>query len=183
MKTILRVGLSAVLTAIVANPTSGLAADLKPGDKAPEFEMVGSDGKTYKLSDFKGKKAVVVAWFPKAFTGGCTAECKSMRESSKAIRNFEVAYFAASVDEPEKNRDFAKSLDLDFPILSDPGHKAAKAYGVLNPARNVTVRWTFYIGLDGKIQHIDKMVKTKEHGEHIAAKLKELGVPEAKPKS
>ena len=65
---------------------SANAAELKVGADAPDFELKASDGKTYKLSDFKGKQAVVVAWFPKAFTGGCTKECKSMREYGKLIR-------------------------------------------------------------------------------------------------
>ena len=64
---------------------SASGADLKVGDPAPPFSLAGSDGKTYTLADFKGKSAVVVAWFPKAFTGGCTKECKSLRANSKAL--------------------------------------------------------------------------------------------------
>lgn len=177
--------LALAMAAVVGQGTVQ-AADLKEGDDAPNFELKASDGKTYKLSDFKGKKAVVIAWFPKAFTGGCTKECKSMREHGKAIRDFEVAYFTASCDpvEGEKgNAAFAKSLDLDYPILSDPEKKVAKDYGVLNADRGVPNRWTFYISKDGKIQFIDKNVKTEAHGEHIAAKLKELGVAKAEKKS
>jgi peroxiredoxin Q/BCP len=147
------------------------------GEKAPEFKLQGTDGKEYSLADFAGKKAVVVAWFPKAFTGGCTAECKDMRASGDALRKFEVAYFTASVDEPQKNADFAKSLDLDFPILSDPTKKTAEIYGVVHAGRPVAERWTFYIGSDGKIKAVDKMVNTKEAGKDMAKKLEELGVP------
>jgi peroxiredoxin Q/BCP len=152
------------------------AEELKPGDKAPGFELPGSDGKKYKLDDFKGKRAVVVAWFPKAFTGGCTAECKSLRASGDLVREFDVAYFAASCDTAKLNQDFAKSLDLDFPILSDPDKKTAQAYGVVDEKRPLPQRWTYYIGTDGKILHIDKQVKTESHGQDVAAKLKELGV-------
>ena len=70
--------------------------------QAPDFSLPGTDGKTHKLSDYKGK-TVVVAWYPAAFTGGCTAECKSFRDSGEAIKKFDVAYFMASVDTPEKN--------------------------------------------------------------------------------
>ena len=91
------------------------------------------------------------------------------------MRKFDVAYFTASVDPVEKNTDFAKSLDLDYPILSDPDKKAAKALGCLN-ARGLSNRWTYYIGKDGKILHVDKKVKAGSHGEDIAAKLEELGV-------
>ena len=145
------------------------------GDEAPAFELKGSDGKTYSSDQFKGKQAVVIAWFPKAFTGGCTKECKSMRESGDLIRNYDVAYFTASVDDVEKNTEFAKSLELDYPILSDPDKTVAKALGCLNE-RGVTNRWTYYIGKDGKILYIDKSVKTEDHGKDIAAKLGELGV-------
>ena len=149
----------------------------KVGDAAPDFELKGSDGKTYRLSQFKGKKPVVVAWYPKAFTGGCTAECKSMKEQGDQIRKYDVAYFTASVDDAETNKKFAESLELDYPILSDPTKETAKAYGVLNE-RGMANRWTFYIGKDGKIQHVDRSVKTAQHGADIAAKLKELGAAE-----
>lgn len=155
------------------------AADLKVGDVAPDFTLAGSDGKTYKLSEFKDKKAVVVAWFPKAFTPGCTAECKSMRADGKAIRDFEVAYFAASVDDVETNKRFAESLELDFPILCDPTKATATAYGVVTPQRAVPFRWTYFIAKDGTIAHIEKGVQAGSHGKDIAAKLKELGVQTA----
>jgi peroxiredoxin Q/BCP len=155
-------------------------AELKVGDAAPDFSLPGTDGKTYKLSDFKGKQAVVVAWFPKAFTGGCTAECKSLAANGDKIRKFDVAYFMASVDplEGEKgNKAFAKSEKADFPMLSDEDKSVATAYGVLNP-RGVTNRWTFYIDKEGKIAAIDKAVKPATSAEDMVAKLKELKVPE-----
>ena len=68
MKSFLLMALAAAAGVALASVTQ--AADLKPGDEAPDFELPGSDGKTYRLSDFRGKKAVVIAWFPKAFTGG-----------------------------------------------------------------------------------------------------------------
>ena len=158
---------------------SGGAAEggeLKVGDKAPAFSLEGSDGKTYSLDQFKGKKAVVLNWFPKAFTGGCTAECKSFRELSKTMEGKDVAYFTASVDTPEENAKFAKSLDLDYPILSDPDKSVAEAYGVVHGSRKVPERWTFYIDKDGIIREIDKNIQTKEAGADVARKIKELGL-------
>ncbi len=151
------------------------AAELKVGDKAPDFSLQGSDGKTYTLDQFKGKSAVVVAWFPKAFTGGCTKECKSLRANSKALKDLNVAYFTASVDTAELNEKFAKSLDLDYPILSDPDKTVANAYGVMSP-RGFSNRWTFYIDKDGIIREIDKKVNTDKAGEDVAAKVKSLGL-------
>jgi peroxiredoxin Q/BCP len=169
-----------VASALFLQPSSADAKDLEVGDEAPVFELPGSDEETYKLEDFRDKQVVVIAWFPKAFTGGCTAECKSMKEQGEAIRKYDVAYFTASCDEPEKNQEFAKSLELDYPILSDPSKDVATAYGVVHPGREVPERWTFYVGLDGKILAIDKEVKTKSHGEDIAKRLEELGVAEKK---
>lgn len=155
---------------------SAAAAELKVGDDAPNFKMVGTDGKTHSLADYKGKKAVVIAWFPKAKTGGCTKECKSMREFGKDLRQYNVAYFTASCDTPSYNGEFAQELMLDYPILSDPTTENATAFGVLPEGKKTPSRWTFYIGEDGKILAIDKMVKTETHGQDIAAKLGALGV-------
>jgi peroxiredoxin Q/BCP len=152
------------------------AAELKEGDEAPAFSLKGSDDKTYALDDFKGKKAVVVAWFPKAFTPGCTKECTAMRADGKELRKYDVAYFTASVDTPELNKKFAESLNLDYPILSDPDKSVAREYGVLKPDGGFANRWTFYIGKDGKILYVDKNVNTTEHAKDIAKKLDELGV-------
>jgi thioredoxin-dependent peroxiredoxin len=157
---------------------NAVAEELKVGDKAPDFQLSASDGKTYKLSDYTGKQAVVLAWFPAAFTQGCTIECKSLAEHGADIRKYDVTYFMASVDpiEGEKgNKAFAESQKADFPLLSDPTKKTAEAYGVLNP-RGVASRWTFYIGKDGTITHIDKAVKPATSAEDMAAKLGELKV-------
>ncbi|MGC3968684.1 MAG: redoxin domain-containing protein [Pirellulales bacterium] len=166
------------LFALSAVVTTGAveAAELQVGSPAPDFTLVGTDGKSYKLSDFKDKQAVVVAWFPKAKTGGCTKECKNMKAEGDAIRQFNVAYFTASVDDPKLNKEFSDDLGLDYPILSDPTKATAKDYGILND-RGVANRVTFYIGADGKILFIDKTVKTDTHGADIAKKLGELGVP------
>jgi peroxiredoxin Q/BCP len=159
------------------------AAELQVGDPAPNFTMVGSDGKTYSLSDFKGKRAVVLAWFPKAFTGGCTVECKSLAANGAKIRAYDVAYFMAStdaVDGEKGNKAFAESEKADFPILSDPNKEAANAYGVVHPERGFAMRWTFYIDKDGKIAAIDKAVKPPTSAEDMVAKLEELKVPKVK---
>jgi peroxiredoxin Q/BCP len=158
---------------------NAVAEELKVGDKAPDFELKASDGKTYKLSSFAGKQAVVLAWFPAAFTQGCTIECKSLAEHGADIKKYDVTYFMASVDpiEGEKgNKAFAESQKADFPLLSDPTKDTAKAYGVLND-RGVANRWTFYIDKDGKISYIEKMVKPDTSAEDMISKLAELKVP------
>ena len=170
-------------------PTSAPAAPtLKIGDMAPDFTLQGTDGKTHKLSDYRGKQTVVLAWFPKAFTQGCTIECKSLAENGDKIKKYDVAYFMASVDPLDENVKFAKATSVklgdqmvdkkeaDFPLLSDPTKETATKYGVLN-ARGMANRWTFYIDRQGKIAAIDTAVKPPTSAEDMLAKLAELNVP------
>jgi peroxiredoxin Q/BCP len=89
------------------------------------------------------------------------------------LRQFDVAYFAASVDTPETNAKFARSLKLDFPILSDPSRDVARAYGVLGPS-GFAQRRTFYIGKDGRIAAVDTKVSAGSHGEDVVKQLANL---------
>jgi peroxiredoxin Q/BCP len=156
--------------------TAGVrAADLAVGDVAPEFSLEGTDGKTHSLSEFKGK-TVVLAWYPKAYTSGCTVECKSLAEHGDLIRQFDTVYFMASVDPIDKNKGFAAEQKADFPLLSDPTKATAKAYGVLN-AMGVASRVTFVIGADGKIVAIDRNVNPATAAQDIAATLAKLDIP------
>ena len=186
MRALFAIGLAAALA--VPLMAQAPAAELKVGDPAPDFKLQATDGKTYQLSDFKGKKALVVAWFPKAFTQGCTIECKSLAENGDRIRKFDVAYFMASVDPLEDNIRFAKATkvelngqtvekkEADFPLLADPTKETAKAYGVLAANGAFANRWTFYIDKDGKISYIEKMVNPAKSAEDMVAKLGELKV-------
>ena len=174
MRALLAIGL---LTALSVS-LSAQNPELKVGDPAPNFKLQASDGKTYQLSDFKGKKAVVVAWFPKAFTRGCTIECKSLAENGTKIREYDVAYFMASVDPLDQNTKFAAEQKADFPLLSDPTKETATAYGVLMPA-GIANRWTFYIDKDGRVAAIDKAVKPDTSAQDMVAKLAELKVAKA----
>jgi len=149
--------------------------ELKVGDPAPDFTLEASNGRTYKVSEFRNKQAIVLAWFPKAYTRGCTIECKSLAEHGDMIKRYDVAYFMISVDPLDENTAFAEQQHADFPLLSDPTKKTADAYGVLG-AMGMANRWTFYIGKDGTIQSIDKEVKPATSAEDMAAKLHELGV-------
>ena len=152
------------------------AAALDIGDQAPAFSLEGTDGKTYTLEQFHDKQAVVIAWYPKAFTGGCTIECKSLAQNGHLLKRLDVSYFMASVDELEQNQAFAEETEADFPLLSDPSKTVAKAYDVL-AFYGLPYRHTFYIGKDGKILFIDREINAATSAEDMAAKLEELGIP------
>lgn len=163
---------------LLLTSTSTLATDLSVGMQAPNFNLQATNGDFYQLSDYQGKQATVVAWYPMANTRGCTFECKSLTEQGHLIREYNVSYFMVSVDPLNDNREFAKKTGADFPMLSDPTKKAAKAYDVLNLFR-VASRVTFYISIDGKILHIDEDVSPKSAAEDIANKLGELNIEKA----
>ena len=154
---------------------SASATDLKVGDMAPDFKLQATTGDYYQLSDYKGKQAVVLAWYPMANTRGCTIECKSLTEQGHLIREFNVSYVMASVDPIDDNRDFAEKTGADFPMLSDPSKSTAKAYQVLNMFK-VASRVTFYISKEGKIIKIDDDISPKSAAQDMANNLAALGV-------
>ncbi len=194
MRALLTMGLVAglaVATAMAQGPNPNAAPAVptvvKVGDMAPDFSMPGTDGKTHKLSDYRGKQAVVIAWFPRAFTQGCTIECKSLAENGDKIQKYDVAYFMASTDSIEDNTKFAKATSVklgdrvvekkeaDFPMLSDADKSVATKYGVIN-ARGVANRWTFYIDKNGRVTAIDTAVRPETSAEDMLAKLEALKV-------
>ncbi|WP_199610462.1 peroxiredoxin [Flocculibacter collagenilyticus] len=170
-----RLFLSILLTLFIVPLT--IAAELKVGDMAPDFKLQGTDGNIYTLSQFKGKKAVVLAWFPRAYTYGCTIECKSLAENGHLLRKFNAQYFMASVDPIDKNRGFAAETKADFPLLSDPTKEAAEAYGVKH-LLGFAKRHTFYIDKNGKIAKIDRDVEPKTSAEDMAKNMEALGFKE-----
>jgi peroxiredoxin Q/BCP len=197
MRALLTMGLVATLAAgavIAQGPPAAVPTVVKVGDMAPDFSLQGTDGKTHKLSDYRGKQAVVIAWFPRAFTQGCTIECKSLSENGDKIKQYDVAYFMASTDTIEENTKFAKATSVtlqgrgggpatvvekkeaDFPMLSDPTREVALKYGVVTGNGNFASRWTFYIDKSGKVVAIDTAVRPATSAEDMIAKLAELKV-------
>jgi peroxiredoxin Q/BCP len=179
------------------------AGTLAQGPRSPVPTSCGGHGADSRCldrredpgSDYRGKTAVVVAWFPRAFTGGCTIECKSLADNGEKIRKYQVVYFMASTDTIEENTKFAKATtvtlagrggaaptivekkEADFPMLSDPGLAVARAYGVVDGQRTAASRWTFYIDKAGKIAAIDTAVRPASSAEDMIAKLDALKVP------
>jgi len=102
--------------------------ELSPGSRAPSFELKDQTGKTVKLTDFKGKK-LLLYFYPKADTPGCTKQACSIRDSREDLMKMGVAYVGVSPDAPEKQKKFDDKYSLKFPLLSDLDNAVAKAYG------------------------------------------------------
>jgi peroxiredoxin Q/BCP len=164
-----------ILALVISGATIFAQASLKEGDLAPNWKLEGSDGNSYQLSDLRGTH-VVLAFFPKAFTGGCTIECKSIRDSKRQVRRFEFQFFMASTDDVQTAAAFAEQNNANFPILSDDSQSVSDAYGVLG-STGMAKRWTFYIDAEGIVSKIDKNVNPRTAGRELLQNLIALDVP------
>jgi peroxiredoxin len=136
--------------------TSG-KTHLKIGDMAPDFTLPSSAGQTVKLSDLRGKKNVVLAFYPAAFTGGCTKEMQAYQFNLAKFDGTDTQVFGVSTDNTPSQKRFAEDLKVSFPMLSDfATRKVSTDYGVLVPERGIASRATFVIDKEGRIQHIEE---------------------------
>jgi peroxiredoxin len=130
---------------------------LKVGDLAPDFTLPSTTGKPVKLSEFRGQKNVVLAFFPAAFTGGCTKEMQAYQLDLAKFQDADTQVFGVSTDNVPSQKRFAEDLKLSFPILSDfTTRQVSKDYGVLITERGLANRATFVIDKQGRIQHIEE---------------------------
>ncbi len=150
------------------------AADLKPGMAAPPFSAQDQNGKTVKLADFAGKSAVVLYFYPKDDTPGCTKEACSLRDGFEAIKAKGAVILGVSADDVTSHAAFSQKYHLPFSILADPGHTIIDAYGVRMPVMGIAKRVTFIIGRDGVIRSIMTDVKTAEHDRQVLGALASL---------
>jgi len=142
--------------ALLAGAVASASTHLQVGDAAPEFALPATTGEEVRLSGHQGERTVVLAFFPKAFTSGCTQEMKNYQADLTKFVESDAVIYGVSTDDVETNRKFAESLDLEFALLSDPDGEAAQKYGVYNEDRGFASRATFVIGRDGKIAHIEQ---------------------------
>jgi peroxiredoxin Q/BCP len=146
---------------------------LEVGDKAPAFRLQTGEGEWVSSKNFAGKKRVVLYFYPRDDTPGCTKEACSFRDHQKDIRAEGAVVFGVSPDSAESHAKFTGKYKLNFPLLVDKDHKVAEAYGawgekVLYGRRSVgMIRKTFVIGKDGRIEYANHKVKAEGHGEQI----------------
>ena len=156
------------LALLVALTLTALAADAaktpKVGDTAPRIEGKDQDGKTWKLSDHFGKQVVLLYFYPKDETPGCTKQACGLRDRMGDLQKQKVQVVGVSFDSSESHQKFIAKHNLNFPLLADTDGKIADAFGVRRePGKNMARRASFLIGLDGKIAHVTDVPSADVH--------------------
>jgi len=150
---------------------------LNVGDQAPDFSLVSESGETIHLRDYRGQK-LVLYFYPKADTPGCTMEANQFRDALNELSRVKTSVAGVSADPPEALQNFRDKYQLNFPLLSDPEHKTLEAYGVWQEKNMYgrksmgIVRTTYVIGPDGKITHVFPRVKVDGHIHQVLQAVK-----------
>lgn len=145
---------------------------LKEGDKAPQFSAKDQDGNVHSLEDYKGKK-LVVFFYPKASTPGCTAEACNLRDNWEVFKTKGYEILGVSADSEKKQKNFRDKYELPFPLLADENKEVINAFGVWGPKKFMGKKYdgihrtTFVIDEEGKISEVISKVKTKDHAAQI----------------
>lgn len=143
------------------------------GKMPPAFTLENQNGKKIKLRDFKGKKNVVLYFYPKAMTPGCTVQACGIRDTKKEFAKIKTVVLGVSIDSVERLKKFEDKQELNFDLLSDEDHAIASQYGVWGKKKFMgkefmgLKRTTFIIGKDGKLKHTMEKVNTKTHHDDV----------------
>lgn len=157
----------------------GFMALPKIGNMAPAFTLKDQDGNKVSLKDFKGEKNVVLYFYPKASTPGCTVQACGIRDYKKEFAKVDTVVLGVSPDPQARLQKFIEKQKLNFTLLSDEDHKIADKYGSWGPKKFMgkeydgILRQTFIIGKDGKLKEIMDKVKTKTHHDDVLNYIKE----------
>lgn len=152
---------------------------LKVGVKAPAFNLQNQKGEKIRLSSFGGAKNVVIYFYPKAMTPGCTVQACGIRDYKKEFAELDTVVLGISPDPYPRLQKFEDKHELNFDLLSDEDHVIAEKYGVWGLKKFMgkefmgILRTTFIVGKDGKIKHIISKVKTKTHHEDVVEYIRE----------
>lgn len=151
----------------------------KVGNMAPAFTLVDQDGNKVSLKDYKGKNNVVLYFYPKAMTPGCTVQACGVRDSKDKFKKIKTVILGVSPDAPSKLQKFIEKQDLNFTLLSDEDHAVALKYGSWGRKKFMgrefdgILRQTFIIGKDGKLKHVMTKVNTKTHHDDVYNYIKD----------
>jgi len=147
---------------------------VKAGDSAPEFEAVTSEGTKLGLKDLVGKKNIVLYFYPKDDTPGCTKEACSFRDNIQAVRKMGAEVVGVSVDGVESHKKFTSKYNLPFPLISDKEKRIATAYGVLKDTGTSASRVTFIIDKSGKVAKVFPTVDVTKHTQEVIEALRAI---------
>ncbi len=147
---------------------------LKPGDLAPDFVAKDQNGKEWKLSTFKGNKNVLLYFYPKDNTPGCTKQACSLRDNMGSFKSVDVEVVGVSMDSEESHKRFITQHNLNFTLLADTEGKIVEKYGVSKPDKKMARRVSFLINKEGKIVHITDNPDQQVHIDEMRLALKEL---------
>lgn len=153
-------------------------ADIEQGEQAPDFELRDGSRQPVRLSDYHGKKAVVLVFYPAAFSGICTSELCSIRDRIEDFSNDDVETLAVSTDAPPALKAFADREGLEFPLLADfwPHGEVARQYGVFNERVGTAERATFVIDRDGTVAYsVHNDLGDARDDEAYSEALREIG--------
>ena len=154
----------------------------KIGNLAPAFTLLDQDGKKVSLKQFRGGKNVVLYFYPRAMTPGCTVQACAIRDSKKVFARLNTVVLGVSPDPVAKLGRFIEKQNLNFTLLSDEDRAVTEKYGVWGLKKFMgrefmgVLRTTFIIGVDGRLKHIMDKVKTKSHHDDVMVLIKELGL-------
>ena len=154
--------------------TTTAVAMPKAGDTAPLFSGEDQNGKMVILADFIGKKNVLLYFYPKDFTGGCTKEACGFRDRMGDLQKDNVDVVGVSFDSADSHKKFAARYNLNFSLLADPDGKIADAYGVRMAGKSMAQRVSFLIGTDGRIIHVTDAGNPDTHFKEMQAAIADL---------
>lgn len=149
---------------------------VREGQSAPDFELESDAGDTIRLSDFEGRR-VVLYFYPKDDTSGCTKEACGFRDALPELEDLDAVVLGVSPDGVASHVKFRDKYDLSFPLLADPEHEVASAYGVWGKKKMYgreyegILRTTFVIGPDGRVEKVFEKVKPADHAEEVVEAL------------
>jgi peroxiredoxin Q/BCP len=152
----------------------------KIGKTAPAFSLENQDGKKVSLKDFKGEKNVLVYFYPKAMTPGCTVQACGLRDNKSKLGRQKLVVLGVSPDPVKKLKKFREKDKLNFDLLADEDHKICEKYGVWGLKKFMgreylgVNRISFLIGMDGKVKHVMEKVNTKTHHDDVLEIVKEI---------
>lgn len=171
----LLLGIAALSGSFVFVTAESVKGQPKAGDIAPLFAGIDQHGQTVKLEAFRGQRDVVLYFYPKDGTPGCTAQACSLRDGYRAIEAAGAVVIGVSADTAKSHEQFAAKHQLPFSILADPEHAIIRQYGVGMPLLGLSRRVTFLIGKDGVIRQVVTATRTKDHDRQVLQILAKKG--------